>query len=76
MPSKKLDDLLIGEFFATNWAELLGKTGQALVAGSMAALKGTCVSLLFVVAFQADVASGLLVFFLFFKGEVVEKNFY
>ena len=63
MPSKKLDDVLVGEFFATGWAELLRKTGQALVAGSMTAMKGAFVSLLFVVVFKADGASWSFAFY-------------
>ena len=61
LASEELEDLLVGELFATDRAELLWKTGQALVAGSMAALKGTFLSLFLVVAFQTDVASGPLI---------------
>ena len=60
--SVKLDDLLVLELLSAGRAVLLGKTDEASVAGSMAALKSAFAAFLLVVAFQADVASRSLVF--------------
>ena len=53
---EEFDDLLGGELFAADWAELLGKIIQAFEAGAMAAVKNALSSIVVVVFFQADAA--------------------
>ena len=61
---KELDNLLGSEWFAADWAELVGKIGQAFEAGAMAAVKDALFTLIAVVFFQADVALVAIVFWL------------
>jgi len=62
---EEFDDLLGREFFSADWAELVGKIGQAFEAGTMAAVKNALFSLVVVVFFQADAALDAIVFWLF-----------
>jgi hypothetical protein len=61
---EEFDDLLDSVLFAADWAELLGKIMQAIVAGAMAAVKNALSSIIAVVFFQADAALAAIVFWL------------
>ena len=67
MSLEEFDDLLGGELFAADWAELVWKSGQTSEARAMAAVKDALSSLVAVVFFQADVALAAIVFRLVFK---------